>query len=366
MAARKTAKKWEETLILPPITSNAPRSKRNVGKALGNFGSYILLPSLDRFQNMNAVYDVKKFCKVLCEWYVTWRIWQREVLLCSLSEKCSVNLLTSLSTILEPVFHRDFISRLRGKYPDFKPKVTKLSKNKNYRTETSIAGSKGDVVKSEVVTGKSKTGTTETDANTINPREIEGKLSINHEGVVKVATSGVCDQGIQMPTEQVETTTQQSLGEKVIQGQSTTKKHESPLADLIKDSLLKDDDDVQKVVAQIQGERNATISQAPFQNTKDTYQCRSCHIHTANVYNSDTGPRFFSASRFKRLSDMKANLSRHGRSELGPRLSDFDQKCFKHRRWWSANPSEKRLVPAHGLNLWKYFTRQLKEVDEVA
>ena len=365
MAARKTAKKSEETLILPPITSNVSRPKRNVGKTLGNFGNYILLPSLDRLQNMNAVYDVRKFCKVLCDWYITWRIWQKEVLLCSLSEKCSVNLLTSLSTILEPVFHRDFVSRLRGRYPDLKPKVIKRS-NKKHRIESSLAEIEGNVIKNEVVQKKSETGKlTETNADVINQGKVDRKLDISHEVVEKVSNTRVCDQGIQVPIEQVEAITKLTSDDKEVQNENTSEKRVSPLIDLIKDSLLKGDDDWQNVVTQIQAAGGAMTSQAPFQNSGAAYECRSCHVHTANVYNRDTGSRFFSATRLKKLSDMKANFSRSGRSEPGPVLSEMDQKCFKHRRWWSANPSEKRLVAAQGLNLWKYFTRQLKEVDEV-
>ena len=376
MAARRTVKKSEETVILPPITSNLARSKPNVGKTLGNFGTYVLLPSLDPMQNMNAMYDVRKFCKLLCEWYISWRIWQREVLLCSLSEKCSVNLLTSLSTILEPVFHRDFVSRLHGKYPDFKPKVAKLPK---HGIKTSKAENKGSNINVKVEQGESNVGeVTETKTNTISQGKVEGRAVItNDTAIVKdaVSKSEICDQGIEISTEQVETNTEPTVGEKVevIDNQNTTSNHVSPLTNLIKESLLKSDNDAQNTTTQHQTASNVSkiktlhksINQAPCQIRGDAYECRSCHVHTANVYNQDTGSRFFSASRFKRLSDMKANLSRDVRSELGPRVSELDQKCFKHRRWWSADPKEKRLVPAQGLNLWKYFARQLNDVNEV-
>ena len=377
MAARRTVKKSEETVILPPITSNLARSKPNVGKTLGNFGTYVLLPSLDPVQNMNAMYDVRKFCKLLCEWYISWRIWQREVLLCSLSEKCSVNLLTSLSTILEPVFHRDFVSRLHGKYPDFKPKVAKLPKHADIKT--SKAENKGSNINVKVDQGESNVGeVTETKTNTISQGKVEGRAVItNDTAIVKdaVSKSEICDQGIEISTEQVETNTEPTVGEKVevIDNQNTTSNHVSPLTNLIKESLLKSDNDAQNTTTQHQTASNVSkiktlhksINQAPCQIRGDAYECRSCHVHTANVYNQDTGSRFFSASRFKRLSDMKANLSRDVRSELGPRVSELDQKCFKHRRWWSADPKEKRLVPAQGLNLWKYFARQLNDVNEV-
>ena len=379
MAARKTVKKSDETLILPPITSNLPRPKRNVGKTLGNFGSYVLLPSLDPVQNMNAIYDVRTFCKALCERYQSWRIWQREVLLCSLSEKCSVNLLTSLSTILEPVFHRDFVSRMRGKYPDFKPKITKLS---NHGVKTSEAENDGNDINGEVEPRESKV-VAETKADAINEGKVKGKFDkTNDKAIVKehaVTNTEVCDHRIEIFVEQVETNTAPTVGESVgenveaIQDQSTSRTHESSLTNLIKESLLKGDKDDQNITAEIQATRDISqdetahksINQAPFQNTGDTHECRSCHVHTANVYSPDTGSRFFSASRFKRLSNMKANVPRHGRSAPGPRLSGLDQTCFKHCRWWSANPKEMRLVPAEGLNLWKYFTKQLKEVNEV-
>ncbi|XP_028409821.1 F-box/WD repeat-containing protein 7-like isoform X2 [Dendronephthya gigantea] len=309
MAARKTVKKPDKTTILPPLTSNYVRPKQKSGKKLGNFGAYILLPSLDPVQNMNAIYDVRMFCKRLCERYLAWKVWQREVLLCSLSEKCSVNLLTSLSTILEPVFHRDFVSRLHGRYPDFQPKILCVKKRLK-RVNKSI-----DV---EV----------EIDKKTLD--------NVNDKSMVDNVKY---DEGNEISTEQVEA----SIGEQLDDN------NRLPLTDLIKESLVKADKEARNIT-------NATTCEAD--------KCRSCHVHTANIYNQDTGTRFFSASRFKRLSEMKANCSHKSRSELGPRISELDQKCFKHRRWWSADPKEKRLVPAKGLSLWKYFSRQLNEVNE--
>lgn len=364
MAARKTVKKADETLILPPIGSKLTESKRNSGKALGNFGSYVLLPSLDPVQHINAIYDVRKFCKILCEWYISWRTWQREVLLCSLSEKCSVNLLTSLSTILEPVFHRDFVSRLHGKYPDFRPRVTKVSKRGTIRT--SRGENKGKNFRDKVEPRLSKVSITERTSDTTKKEKGKKKLdqtnSTKDKATVKEPTNRSDDQGYEIPRKNVETTVDEE-----VQSQSTTENHVSSLTHLIKESLSKGGHSLQDITASrnISQNETALLNQALVDNADDAFECRSCHVHTAVVYNQETGSRFFSASRFNKLSDMKANLACTTRSDFRPGTGELDQKCFKHRQWWSTDPHGKQLVPAQGLNLWKYFTRQLNETDEV-
>ena len=354
MAARRTIKKSEETLILPPITSDLIRPKRNVAKTLGNFGAYVLLPSLDPVQNMNAIYDVRKFCKILCESYKTWRIWQREVLLCSLSEKCSVNLLTLLSTILEPVFHRDFVSRLHGKFPNFKTKVIKVSKRGIINNE------------SEIKDSDTKVGSEGCKVAEVNEKdEIKEKLDTANDVVQqplsKINKKKRCDQKIEILIGNVEGNTESIVGENVeeIKSQNAISNCASPLTNLIKESLLKGANDFQNIATQIESAQNNSEYANQALISRGTYECESCHVHTANVYNQDTGLRFFSASRLKRLSDMKA------RSGLRTSACEMDQKCFKHRQWWSADAKEKRLVPARSLNLWKHFSRQLQDVNEV-
>ena len=365
MAARRTAKKADETLILPPITSKLAESKRSSGKALGNFGSYVLLPSLDPVQHINAIYDVRKFCKILCEWYVSWRTWQKEVLLCSLSKKCSLNLLTSLSTILEPVFHRDFVSRLHGKYPDFRPRVTKVSKRGTIRTSTR-GENKRNNFRDKVESRQSKVSITERTNEATKKPKVKEKLdqtkSTKDKSIVKELACRSDDQGYGITTQQVE-----AIVDKEVDNQNTTDNHVSSLANLIKESLSNGDNCLQNITAPKNVSKNETtlINQTPVDNPSDPFECRSCHVHTAVVYNQETGSRFFSASRFKKLGDMKANIACSSKSDFRPGMGELDQKCFKHRQWWSADPHGKQLVPAQGLNLWKYFMRQLTEIDEV-
>lgn len=341
MAARKKAKK-SETLILPLISSDVARPKRNTGKTLGNFGAYVLLPSLDPVQNMNAIYDVKTFCKILCEWYISWRIWQKEVLLCSLSAKCSANLLTSLSTILEPVFHRNFLSRLHGEYPDFKKKGTKL---------ISRHGIKTPKVKNHSV----KVKVTKTKTDILSEKKVKEKVSgtINEENITK-ETFNENEMRCDMQRKEVEVNRELIVSE-------------SPLTNLMKESLLEGgnfNNLETKEVFHIKAMHDSINQAGPF--LFDRNDCRSCHIHTANIYNQEIGSRFFDKSCFKRLSDMKANLSCAIGLKLRPRvLSGLDQKGFKHHRWWSADPLGKPLIPAQGLNLWKYFSMQLSQVNEV-
>ena len=362
MAAQKTAKKSDETLILPPIASRPFESKRNSGKTLGNFGSYVLLPSLDPVQQIHAIYDVRKFCKILCDWYVTWRSWQREVLLCSLSEKCSVNLLTSLSTVLEPVFHRDFVSRLHGKYPDFRPRVTKVSKRGKIRTFR--CEHKGNNSKAKVKSRLSKACIAETTSDATKKEKDKKKSnqtkSTNDKVTLKEPDDKAGKQEHEIPTKQVE-----AVADEEVENQISAENHVSSLTNLIKESLSKDNNGLQNIMSPRNDFENEMINQALVENVNETFECRSCHTHTAAVYNQETGSRFFSASRFKKLSDMKANFGCTNRSDFRPGVGGQDQKCFKHRQWWSADPKGKQLVPAEGLNLWKYFTRQLNEIDEV-
>ncbi|KAJ8044961.1 F-box/WD repeat-containing protein 7 [Holothuria leucospilota] len=59
----------------------------------------------------------KHFFKTVCSWFEVWMPWQRRVLLCGVTSRCTRQQLEYLATAMEPVFHRDFVTSLHGLYP---------------------------------------------------------------------------------------------------------------------------------------------------------------------------------------------------------------------------------------------------------
>ena len=66
---------------------------------------------------LSDLFTNRQICKKICEWFSNWRPWQKHILLCIATEKCTQSQLQVLVTSLEPVFHRDFIAKLKGIYP---------------------------------------------------------------------------------------------------------------------------------------------------------------------------------------------------------------------------------------------------------
>ncbi|XP_064623368.1 F-box/WD repeat-containing protein 7-like isoform X2 [Lineus longissimus] len=59
----------------------------------------------------------KHIFKKIGEWFETWRPWQQRMLVCGLTNRCPKNQLEALATVMEPVFHRDFVAALKKRYP---------------------------------------------------------------------------------------------------------------------------------------------------------------------------------------------------------------------------------------------------------
>ena len=108
--------------FLPSVGRRIPKEGNN-DRAMGcdNLNTPLVLPSLNLasvdVQLVNSMFTHRQVCKKVCEWFCAWRSWQKRILLCSVSDKCTKGQLQALVTTLEPVFHRDFIARLKGTYP---------------------------------------------------------------------------------------------------------------------------------------------------------------------------------------------------------------------------------------------------------
>ena len=71
--------------------------------------------NVSRRSHSNAA--LRQFIKQTCCSFSQWRPWQQRILLCGLTNRCSVHQLELLSSALEPIFHRDFATALTGSYP---------------------------------------------------------------------------------------------------------------------------------------------------------------------------------------------------------------------------------------------------------
>ena len=321
MAARNNTK------FLPPLVLTdfpSENVRQTTGKPFGNFGTYVALPSLGLQQNTNMFYEIKRVCKFVCEWYVSWKSWQREILLCSLSGKCSISQLSTLSTILEPVFHRDFVSRLHGRYP------VKCLKQK-------VCGKERGAQK-ESVEVKEK-------SNKIIFKQKEN-LGTEHGGTKTVLKS--CMDEI---------------------AEDETRENRVSLSELVKENLQKNTRNTthDSKETKMTGDGSSDVAALLQKNNTNT---RLGHTHnTSTNYKKGTNQRFFSAPRMTQMHDMKASVQNgHGNVDGQRRISDLDARCYKHVKWWTISDTSadsKKLVSAHGSKLWNHFARQLKEINEV-
>ncbi|XP_046849912.1 F-box/WD repeat-containing protein pof1-like [Xenia sp. Carnegie-2017] len=321
MAARDEIKISQKTSILPPIICAWNQKKKN---------SHLPHP----VQNVEKIYDLKRFCKLLCEWYEVWRGWQKEVLLCTLTEKCSVNLLVLLSTILKPVFHREFLFRLSGQYTNFKRENSQKSTTKFRRPRT-----RGNNVEKDLINGK----------DFDKKQSCKANKKLFHDEFREITGCGVfqgtkdkklCKKRPSFKSRRCGTPSNESI-ESV----------NSSFTDWRRQKLSNKLIDYQKM-------SDTKVSNPIFFNAFEESRLR--HVHTGNVYKSgEKISRFFSATRYNCLSEMKAKLvgSESWQNQL-------DQKCFKHERWWSDDMNENFFVHAQGSNLWKQFTRKLCEVNK--
>ncbi|XP_071507403.1 uncharacterized protein [Diadema antillarum] len=94
------------------------------GSSGHNFASIQSLPSVmsarptaKSREHVSTFFNNRQILRTICDWFETWMPWQRRIVLCGTTDRCSTAQLEYLATALEPVFHRDFQTSLRGSYP---------------------------------------------------------------------------------------------------------------------------------------------------------------------------------------------------------------------------------------------------------
>lgn len=106
----------------PSITATRDEALRPPkGFRFGNFEGIKVLPSVGTGhvagQHAKSYFNNRQIFFTICDWFETWMPWQKRIVLCGTTDRCSNRQLECLATALEPVFHRDFITALKGYYP---------------------------------------------------------------------------------------------------------------------------------------------------------------------------------------------------------------------------------------------------------
>ncbi|XP_033640972.1 uncharacterized protein LOC117301177 [Asterias rubens] len=88
------------------------------GLRFGNFESIKVLPNVgevtdEKLKLTGAHFSNKQIFLKVCRWFETWMPWQKRIMLCGTTDRCSNGQLEYLTTALEPVFHRDFSASLQ-------------------------------------------------------------------------------------------------------------------------------------------------------------------------------------------------------------------------------------------------------------
>ncbi|XP_041469450.1 uncharacterized protein LOC121419173 isoform X3 [Lytechinus variegatus] len=101
-------------------------TRGNVQRMKGDYryGHFEVIPNLptsgpaqNSEKHVRTYFNNKQIFRTICEWFEVWMPWQRRIVLCGTTDRCSTSQLEYLATALEPVFHRDFQTSLRGSYP---------------------------------------------------------------------------------------------------------------------------------------------------------------------------------------------------------------------------------------------------------
>ncbi|XP_038072314.1 uncharacterized protein LOC119740909 isoform X2 [Patiria miniata] len=89
------------------------------GLRFGNFEGVKTLPKVgstsvtdEQLAKTGSHFNNKQIFRKICQWFETWMPWQKRILLCGTTDRCSNSQLEYLATALEPVFHRDFSASL--------------------------------------------------------------------------------------------------------------------------------------------------------------------------------------------------------------------------------------------------------------
>ncbi|XP_011675203.2 uncharacterized protein LOC756678 isoform X2 [Strongylocentrotus purpuratus] len=108
--------------FITPISETREKLSRFKGDY--RFGNFEVIPSLPTSgpahkseKHVRTYFNNKQIFRTISEWFEVWMPWQRRIVLCGTTDRCSTSQLEYLATALEPVFHRDFQNSLRGSYP---------------------------------------------------------------------------------------------------------------------------------------------------------------------------------------------------------------------------------------------------------
>ena len=104
-ATNGSAKSWTAAQKKSTSVHNVNKKKRRKKFSTTSVDSGELGPDRRRFV---APMDKQIMFQEITAEFGEWTPWQKRMLLCRATEKTSTTLLTTLSTVLEPIFHRDF------------------------------------------------------------------------------------------------------------------------------------------------------------------------------------------------------------------------------------------------------------------
>ncbi|XP_078672198.1 uncharacterized protein LOC144911759 [Branchiostoma floridae x Branchiostoma belcheri] len=137
--------------FLPRITSHKGSSEEVTGRPKTKrlrFGDHhgnnrVALPSVGSTPangHQLTYFNSRQVIQKITDWYETWQPWQRKLLLCGITARCSTNQLELLATAMEPVFHRDFMTTLRGRYPSLSYGKRRREGSQYIRKRTGASG----------------------------------------------------------------------------------------------------------------------------------------------------------------------------------------------------------------------------------
>ena len=282
-----------------------------------NLGTPLVLPNVrvsaesGDVHVLSTLFTNRQICKNVCEWFTSWRPWQKRILLCSVTEKCTQSQLQVLVTTLEPVFHRDFIAKLKGIYPM-------------------------DCINSRLV---------HTLPSLLDAQEMrkflasqEAKRQENSETADKVSDHGT----------EVEETKVDSV--EIVSEVFEPEVNEEKCGDLSFEKLESESvfDHVDDYPAEC-----PTAAEIEIQEIRR-------HQHAPFSRKVST-PNFFMLSKLEKLGPMKT-MARTGDKQ---KLYGHAPITFKHAKWWEGHKGRRFLKPRRS-KLSNHFRRQLNQIQQAS
>ncbi|XP_074648509.1 uncharacterized protein LOC141903979 [Tubulanus polymorphus] len=344
----------------------------------------------------------KHILKKIEEWFESWQPWQRRILLCGLTDKCTVSQLEALRTTIEPINHRDFITSLKKRYPcdslKFLKKKQKKKKKSHPPGARSLSESSADCSENaenqvdflpeiaeedynllqEIITIPAEQDEEEnaTDAggdNELNQikslaREFAGRIivsAIRHCKDLAEKTS-VNEENSEVSNDLMEKSAGNSNDPKInwqsIQEKNTHSTDEvvDKMENLNLAGLL--DNDVGSEEILLFAPRPSLPKLKPSLTFAD-----SSHYHRPTQGSSGTKADFFADQKMNKLGGMQREI-RSGPVRKPPALQDIMvpiQKCYKHSKWFGNAPRDgKKFEKAQKSKLRNHFQRQMDQITE--